>query len=128
MTRTKISPSKDSTATIDPEEKLAEDIKRHLGIEISGSFHGDLTSGEMVEAGRRLKDLLVAVADGALVPLMHFTLGEEEVHKLASLKESADDSHLVTDHLSVDGGEEDFPIQMSEAEVDEEDRSNQADV
>ena len=51
MTRTKVSPSKESTATIDPEEKLAEDIKRHLGIEINGSFHGDLTPGEKVEAG-----------------------------------------------------------------------------
>ena len=119
MTRTNVSPRKESTATIDPKEKLAEDIRRHLGIEINGSFHGDLTSGEKVEAGRRLKGLLGAVADGALVPLMHFTLDEEEVHKLASLKDSAD-SHLVTDHLSVDGGDEDFPIKMSDAEVEED--------
>ena len=82
-----------------PEEKLAEDIQRHLGIYTNRSFHGDLTLGEKAEAGRRLESLLDAVADGALLPLMHFTLDKNQVQKLASLKD-------LSDHLSINDGDD----------------------
>ena len=109
--------SEGPAVTLDPEEKLAKDIKRHLGIYTDRSFHGDLTLGEKEEAGLRLESLLDAVADGALMPLMHFTLDKKQVQKLANLKDLAFNPPLSSDHLSISDGGDDF---LSPSKKDED--------
>ena len=95
--------SKESTVLFHLEEKLAKDIKWYLGIYMNRSFHDGLTQGEKEEAGRRLESLLDVVADGALIPLLHFTLDKNQVQKLANLKDSA--SPLIVDHLNIQDGD-----------------------
>ena len=75
-----------STNVFIQEDLLANDIqvllvtlmKKHLGIKKDGAFNESLTVAEKHEAGMRLGSLLNVVADGALLPLMNFTLKESQ--------------------------------------------------
>ena len=72
--------------SLDPHEMLAESLMDHIGIPKNMSFNSILTAHKKEEAGRRLKRLLDVVSDGALVPLMHFTLSRSHIEKIAELK------------------------------------------
>jgi len=70
----------------DPYQVLIDNLCDHLAIPQNRDFNVDVSLGEKQEAGRRLKELLEVVSDGALVPLMHVTLNDTNVKKLAELK------------------------------------------
>ena len=70
----------------DPNEKLIDNLCDQLDIPQNKEFNVALTLARKQEVGRRLKDLLEVLSDGALVPLMHVTLDDTNVKKLAELK------------------------------------------
>ena len=96
--------SNESEVILDPERKLAEEIKKHLGMCRNESFNEDLTLKRKEEAGRRLLCLLDMVVDGAMVPLMHFTLNKAQIQKLAALQGDLL-SLLLEEHLRENRGE-----------------------
>ena len=77
---------KETSVSPDPHEILAQSLVDHLGIPKNMTFNGILAPHEKQEVGRRLQRLLDVVSDGALVPLMHFTLRRSHVEKIAELK------------------------------------------
>ena len=77
---------KEPSVALDPHEILAESLMDHLGIPKNMSCNNILATHEKEEAGHRLNRLLDVVSDGALVPLMHFTLSRSHVEKIAELK------------------------------------------
>ena len=76
------------------ELKLANSIKNHLGILEDVTFNINLSSRDQEMIGLRMQSLLSGVADGALVPLLHFTLSSGHILKLAALKE-----HLISPEM-----------------------------
>ena len=96
---------------MDLEEEVAEDIQTlqtlvrgHIGIHgRNGTFNDVLTKREKEEAGKRLGSLLHVVADGAFLPLMHFTLDKNQVQILANQKEIS--ASLLVEHLGIEDGE-----------------------
>lgn len=89
-----------------------------------------LSEKEKSEAGRRLNNLLVKVADGALVPLMHNTLKKNDVQKLVSLKGIPIDESWQDDipWCKIDGmkKEEDIDelMQMADADIRDRERAH----
>ena len=77
---------KETSVSPDPHEMLAGSIMDHMGIPKNMTFNGILAPNEKQEVGHRLQRLLDVVSDGALVPLMHFTLSRSHVEKIAELK------------------------------------------
>ena len=70
----------------DSYQLLSDNLCDHLGIPQNRDFNTTLSLREREEAGHRLKDLLEVVSDGALIPLLHATLNDTNVKKLAELK------------------------------------------
>ena len=70
----------------DPQEKVIDNLCEHLEIPQNRDFNAALSLAKRQEVGRRLKDLLEVLSDGALVPLMHVTLDDTNVKKLAEWK------------------------------------------
>ena len=70
----------------DPNEVLIGNLCDHLNIPQNRDFNENLSLAKKQEAGRLLKELLEVVSDGALIPLMHVTLDNANVKKLAELK------------------------------------------
>ena len=64
---------------------MIKDIREYLGFTDRTKFT-HLSGEEKSEVGQRLNNLLVKVADCALVPVMNNTLKKNDVEKLASLK------------------------------------------
>ena len=97
--------------TMDPSEKMTEDLSNYLGIARNRTFN-ELNSKGKEEAGSRLQSLLNDVSDGALTPLMHFTLNAGHIRKLANIKQIT--RSIIKDHL---GLSEERPFtSMSEVE------------
>ena len=67
------------------EEEVINDIREYLGLTDLNEFT-HLGEEHKSEAGQRLNNILMKVADGALIPLMNTTLKKNDVEKLASLK------------------------------------------
>ena len=86
----------------DPNEMLIDNLCEHLDIPQNRDFNEALSLAKKQEAGRRLKDLLEVVSDGALVPLMHVTLDDTNVKKLAELKNVL--SSLFAEKLELNDG------------------------
>ena len=70
----------------DPSQELTEAISQHLGIARNRSFN-ELSTKEKQEVGISLKIMLSDVSDGALMPLMHYTLDAEHIRKLVNIKQ-----------------------------------------
>ena len=97
--------------TMDPSEKMTEDLSNYLGIARNRTFNELNTKGKE-EAGSCLQSLLNDVSDGALTPLMHFTLNAGHIQKLADIKQIT--RSIIKDHL---GFSEERPFtSMSEVE------------
>ena len=83
--------------------KLASSIKNHVGILENGSFNDNLSLKDKEIVGLRMRNLLDMVADGAFIPLMHFTLGSGDMLKIAALKEEMISPQL-RQHLEITNG------------------------
>ena len=70
----------------DPSEELTEAISQHLDIARNRSFN-ELSTKEKEEVGISLKTMLSDVSDGALMPLMHYTLNAGHILKLVKIKQ-----------------------------------------
>ena len=86
-------------------EELAETIKNHLGILENGTFNANLVIRDKEMVGRRMRGLLDVVADGAIVPLLQFTLNKGHILKLAALEGDLL-SPLLEEHLGITNGYE----------------------
>ena len=102
--------SEQSTIVVDTEELQAKDIqildtlmKKHLGIYRNGRFNENLTIREKQKAGKRLGNLLNMVTDGAILPLLNYTLHKSQVQILANQKDIA--NSLLVEHLGIEDGE-----------------------
>ena len=105
---------KKPSISLDATEKLIADLGHHMGIASTRTF-SELSSKEKAIAGRHLQNLLGDVSDGALTPLMHYTLNAQHIRKLADIKQIS--GSLVKDHLGI--GEGRSFTSMSEVEKDE---------
>ena len=85
--------------TMDPSEKMTEDLSNYLGIARNRTFNELNTKGKE-EAGSRLQSLLNDVSSGALTPLMHYTLSADYVRKLAEVKTLQ--GPILADYLGID--------------------------
>ena len=101
---------KESSESPEPHNMLAESLMNHLGISKNHSFNGISTKCEKQGVGNHLRRLLDVVSDGALVPLMHFTLSRSHVEKISELKGlgtfslgEKDDQNNLGSHLKLDG-------------------------
>ena len=83
--------------------ELASSIKNHLGILENGTFNTNMSLQDKEIVGLRMRNLLDVVADGAFIPLMHFTFGSGDMLKIAALKEDMT-SPLLREHLDVTNG------------------------
>ena len=99
----------------DPMQTLIDSLCSHLGIPLNRSFNEALSTRKKEEAGQRLKSLIEVVSDGALVPMMHFTLGSEEVKKLVQVKKLQ--SSILAEEIGL-GGERAFHA-LSQGEQEE---------
>ena len=73
-------------STPDPYQVLVDNLCDHIGIPQNRDFNTTLSLREKEEVGHRLKELLEVVSDGALISLLHATLNDANVMKLAELK------------------------------------------
>ena len=89
---------KKPSISLDATEKLIADLGHHMGIASTRTF-SELSSKEKAIAGRHLQNLLGDVSDGALTPLMHYTLNAQHIRKLADIKQIS--GSLVKDHLGI---------------------------
>ena len=105
---------KKPSVSLDPTEKLIADLGHHMGIASTRTFN-ELSTKEKAIAGRHLQNLLGDVSDGALTPLMHYTLNAQHIRKLADIKQIS--GSLVKDHLGI--SEERSFTSMSEVEKGE---------
>ena len=71
--------------SLDPTEKLTQDLRQHLGLYGNRSF-SELSTKDKKQAGLRLESLMNDVSDGA-DDMMHFTLSVGHVTKLVELKQ-----------------------------------------
>ena len=100
--------------SLDPTEKLTEDLSNYMGIARNRTFNELNTKGKE-GAGSRLQSLLSDVSDSALTPLMHFTLNAGHVKKLANIKQIL--GSIIKDHCGI--SEERSFTYMSEVEKNE---------
>ena len=84
--------------SMDQMEELTEVLSQHLGIARNRTFN-ELSPKGKGEAGRRLETLLNNVAEGALTPLMHFTLNGGHIRKLAEVKKLQ--GSILADYLGI---------------------------